>query len=225
MDAWFEYTKVVLRALRAASISGSAPCHTRFARVARSACSGDVPLVPPLGAPLPCYTCCAFCKSNRTDCQLWTRLEGEDEESEEEEEEGASANDGDEEEQEETEEEEEDETAHSKKQAQAAPKKPKREEGHSEDDPEDNPVVPEKVLRVLRVFREGSTVHHAGSQTGATHNGREEEAEVRGAEPAQGATEEVRGGDARGELRLNPPPPPPKKTHTVPCAMCPWRCR
>ena len=64
-------------------------------------------------------------------------MEGEDEESEEEEEEEASVDDKDEEE-------EEDKTAHGKKQARFAPKKPKREEGHSEDDPGDNPIVPEK---------------------------------------------------------------------------------
>ena len=55
--------------------------------------------------------------------RLWTWLEGEDEESEEEEEE---------------------ETAHGTKQARGAMKKPKQEEVHSDGDPEDNPVVPEK---------------------------------------------------------------------------------
>ena len=93
--SWFEYTKVVLRVLRVAFVSDSAPCHTRVARVARSARSGDVPLVLP----------------------LWTWLEGEEEDSEEEEEEEASTDDGDEEEEEETEEEDEDEPAHGKKQA------------------------------------------------------------------------------------------------------------
>ena len=67
-DGWFEYTKVVLRVLRVASVSDSAPCHTRVARVARSVRSGDPPLVPPLGAPPSCYTCCAFCRSKRTGC-------------------------------------------------------------------------------------------------------------------------------------------------------------
>ena len=71
-------------------------------------------------------------------------MEGEDKESEKEEEEEAEAGDGDEEEEEETEEEEEDETTHGKKEARGALKKPKREEGHSDDDPQDNPVVPEK---------------------------------------------------------------------------------
>ena len=71
-------------------------------------------------------------------------MEGEEEESEEEEEEEASADDGDEEEEQDTEEDKEDKTAHDKKQARGALKKPKREEGHSDDDPRDNHVVPEK---------------------------------------------------------------------------------
>ena len=54
--------------------------------------------------------------------RLWTWLEGEEDE---------------------TEEEEEDETSHGKKQVPGALQKPKQEEGHSEDNPED-PVLPEK---------------------------------------------------------------------------------
>ena len=46
-DGWFEYTKVVLGVLCVASVGDSAPCHTRAARVARSALSADVPLAPP----------------------------------------------------------------------------------------------------------------------------------------------------------------------------------
>ena len=52
-DGWFEYTKVLLRVLCVASVRDSAPCHTPVARVARSARSADVLVVPPLGAPPP----------------------------------------------------------------------------------------------------------------------------------------------------------------------------
>ena len=122
--------------LRVASVSDFAPCHTRVARVARSARSRDVPLVsPPGSAAIVLHVLRVLqIQANR----LWTWLEVKEEESEEEEEEEASADNGDEEEEEETEEEEDDEPASGKKQARGAPKKE-----HSEDESED-PVVPEK---------------------------------------------------------------------------------
>ena len=136
-DGWFEYTKVVPDVPRVASVRDFAPCHTRVARIARSARSADVPLVPPLGAPPPCYACCAFCRSKRTGCVPGSRAKKKREEDEDEE---ASTDDGDEEEEEETENEVDDEplTPHGKKQARGTVKKE-----HSEDEPEDT-VVPEK---------------------------------------------------------------------------------
>ena len=124
--------------LHVASVRESASCHTRVARVACSARSGDVHLVPPPGAPPLCYACSAFCRSKRTGCG--PGFEGEEEESDEKEDEQASPDDGDEEEQEETEEEDDDEllTPHGKKQARGTVKKE-----HSKDEPEDT-VVPEK---------------------------------------------------------------------------------
>ena len=65
--------------------------------------------------------------------RLCTSLEGEDEVSEQEGAEEALADNGDQEEDEETEEDEEDKRVHGKKHAGGTLKKPKRQEGHSDE--------------------------------------------------------------------------------------------
>ena len=78
-DGWFEYTKVVLRVLRVASVSDSAPCHTRVARVARYARPGDVPLVSASGGAAIVLRVLRVLQIQAN--RLWTWLEGEEEES------------------------------------------------------------------------------------------------------------------------------------------------